>query len=343
METRANHLLVGGFVLVLFLGALGFVVWLAKFQTDTDFAAYDLLVEGSVTGLTVGGAVRYSGVRVGEVTEIALVEDDPDTVRVSVSVDAAVPVKTDTTATLEMSGLTGGRYVLLQGGSRDAQALRAVADTDPPVIRTRASSLERMFEGVPDLLTGAQATLARIDALLSDDNVTALGQTLANVEALTAELAARRSAIAKLVDDASGTMANLNEASAVAADLARDARNEFGTLTEQAGATLESVRSLSARLEGEVDTQSQELAGMISELRQAGAAIEGMASEVQGLVSENREPIRDFTATGLYELANLLTEARSLVTNLNRVSREVQRDPARFIFGDPQEGYEASQ
>jgi hypothetical protein len=28
---------------------------------------------------------------------------------------------------------------------------------------------------------------------------------------------------------------------------------------------------------------------------------------------------------------------------LNRVTTEVQRDPARFIFGDQQQGYEAEQ
>ncbi len=341
METRANYILVGAFVLALFLGSFAFVIWLAKFQVDTTFERYDLLVSGSVTGLAEGSPVRYSGVRVGEVVDIKLEPDDPGTVRVMVRVDAEVPVKTDTTASLEMEGLTGGRYVLLQGGTAAAPRLRAAATEAVPEIRTEASSLEQVLEGVPDAVAAMQTTLARVNLLLSDRNLASLETTMTNIESLTSELAGRRDRIGALVDDASGTLANLNEASAVTADLARDARGQFGDLTQKTGTTLDAVRRLAERLEGEVDTSATGLNEMIAELRGAAQSIDAMAGEVQAMVAENREPIRDFTATGLYELANLLTEARSLVTNLNRVSLEVQRDPARFIFGDQQEGYEA--
>jgi len=62
--------------------------------------------------------------------------------------------------------------------------------------------------------------------------------------------------------------------------------------------------------------------------------------EMQAMIAENREPIRDFTATGLSELAGLLVEMRDLVIALNRVTTEIQRDPARFFFGNQQQGYE---
>ena len=41
METRANYLMVGAFVLALAGGLVGFVLWLAKFQFDVQFAHYD--------------------------------------------------------------------------------------------------------------------------------------------------------------------------------------------------------------------------------------------------------------------------------------------------------------
>ena len=59
METRANYLLVGGFVLAFSVGMLGFVIWLAKFQFDTEIARYDILFEGSVTGLQVGNMIFH--------------------------------------------------------------------------------------------------------------------------------------------------------------------------------------------------------------------------------------------------------------------------------------------
>jgi hypothetical protein len=39
----------------------------------------------------------------------------------------------------------------------------------------------------------------------------------------------------------------------------------------------------------------------------------------------------------------VITEARGLLVGLNRVTTEVERDPARFLFGNQQQGYEAGQ
>ena len=68
-----------------------------------------------------------------------------------------------------------------------------------------------------------------------------------------------------------------------------------------------------------------------------------MANQINATVAENREPISDFTAAGLYELTTLITEARDFLVGLNRVTTEVERDPARFLFGDQQQGYETNQ
>ncbi len=68
-----------------------------------------------------------------------------------------------------------------------------------------------------------------------------------------------------------------------------------------------------------------------------------MSDQVAALVRENREPIRNFTGEGLFELTNFLSEARILIDGLERVTTQVERDPARFLFGDRQEGYEPAQ
>jgi phospholipid/cholesterol/gamma-HCH transport system substrate-binding protein len=82
---------------------------------------------------------------------------------------------------------------------------------------------------------------------------------------------------------------------------------------------------------------------LIASLQVTAENLSGATNELEAMIAENREPIRDFSSTGLYELTNLLTEARDLIVVLNRVTTEVQRDPARFIFGDQQQGYEAQQ
>ena len=39
----------------------------------------------------------------------------------------------------------------------------------------------------------------------------------------------------------------------------------------------------------------------------------------------------------------MIAEVRDFLVGLNRVTTEVERDPARFLFGNQQQGYEPAQ
>lgn len=85
---------------------------------------------------------------------------------------------------------------------------------------------------------------------------------------------------------------------------------------------------------------------MVTELRPAIAQLQtgitnfsNMTGSINTLVTENRRPLRDFSATGLYEFSLFITEARSLVQALTRISTRLEDDPARFLFGDTQKGF----
>ena len=79
METRANHLLVGSFVLIAVVGLFLFVVWIARFQFDTLYDRYQLSFSGHVTGISQGSPVHFQGVPVGQVLEIGFSEISPGT------------------------------------------------------------------------------------------------------------------------------------------------------------------------------------------------------------------------------------------------------------------------
>jgi phospholipid/cholesterol/gamma-HCH transport system substrate-binding protein len=70
METRASYLLVGTFVLLLIGGTLGFFIWLLGEDSGGGRVRYDVIYEGSVTGLREGSAVRMNGVKVGEIVSV---------------------------------------------------------------------------------------------------------------------------------------------------------------------------------------------------------------------------------------------------------------------------------
>ncbi len=341
METRANYVLVGGFVLLLVTGLAVFVLWFAKLQFDTEFARYEIRHSGTVTGLNEGSPVRFSGVRVGEVIEIRLDRDDPGKVMVIIEVETATPVRQDTSASLEIEGLTGARYVLLKGGSPGSPPLRPARDRKYAEIPSEPSGLQRVLEGAPELLTSATALLVQANAFLSEDNRLRLEATLENLSQLTGMLASRSDDIGLLIDQTGETMAALNRTSATFEELIGQVRDDSSRLANRADDAVQAIEQLALSLDQSASSSAEVLKELMVEMRGSAKAFTAMTNEAQAMVAENREPLRDFTSGGLYELNTLLIEARALLSGLNRVTTEVERDPARFLFGDQQSGYEA--
>lgn len=315
METRANNLLVGSFVLLILAGTTVFFLWLAKFQFDVEFTRYDIRFAGSVSGLKVGSSVELNGILVGEVIDIRIDPERVENVVVTIEVPSETPVRQDTLASLQIKGLTGGVTIQLAGGTQNAPVLKPKAGEKRAVIASQTSSLEQFLEDAPELLQSLQLLVGRASALLNEDNQAAFAQSLRNVSALTGALAARTDDIETLITSASQTMANL-----------RDASNALKTTADTINAT--------------VSRNEPEVAGLIDDLRKSAITMTRFSEELEALVAENREPLRDFTGEGLYELTNFLSEARALIDGLNRVTTQVERDPARFIFGNQQQGYE---
>src|SRR5581483_7865543 len=102
METRANYVVVGTFVLVIIVAAFVSVLWLARQEFSQTFAYYDIYFTGAVTGLDTGAPVRLNGISIGRVTEIRLNPDNPELVRVTIEVDSKIPIKQDAVAALEL-------------------------------------------------------------------------------------------------------------------------------------------------------------------------------------------------------------------------------------------------
>ena len=76
METKANFLMIGLFTLAGIIGAFAFLLWFAKIEVDRQYNYYDILFE-NVAGLGTAGDVRYNGLPVGQVVDLAIDETDP--------------------------------------------------------------------------------------------------------------------------------------------------------------------------------------------------------------------------------------------------------------------------
>ncbi len=188
METRANFALIGAFTIAVVFAAFGFVFWFSGPSQTAQYKNYELVFPGSVAGLSRGSDVRFNGLKVGEVTQLAISDVDPSRVDVLISVDKKTPVKTNTKARLEQSGFTGVSYVSLTGGTPGAPDLQAQPGETHPRIHAERSEIQNILENVQRLSTKATDVLEKVDQLL-DVNSESIAATLKNTEKFTKTLA----------------------------------------------------------------------------------------------------------------------------------------------------------
>ena len=144
---------------------------------------------------------------------------------------------------------------------------------------------------------------------------------------------------------------NLEQFSENASSTTDDARALIGEAKSAAGAlkdTAAAIRSLTENIGKQVDPVAGDVRRTASEMRLAVAEfsktlknVTAISSEIEQLVKTNKRSITDFSQTGLYEFTGFLTEARTLVDALTRLTNRIERDPAQFFFGDSQKGVRA--
>ncbi len=340
METKANYLAVGAFVLVVIAGLFGFVLWLGKGEIDREVDRYTVYFRGSVSGLTDSSTVRYRGVPVGSVSDIRIDPDNSEQVRVTIEVKRETPVKEDSVASLELQGITGLVNVQLGGGAADSPRLEPKPGEELAVIAAAPSKLEALFEDLPQALARFTYMVERATFLLSDDNLAAISDTLTNFNALTRTLAASSTQFESLADDVAVSAAEVRQTAEGINVLMRELRARIPTLVDNASATLVAGEGALNAVGASVDALTEETRQTLRAVRASARTFVLTAEKLNGMVDENRAALHDFSSEGLYELSQFLVEARALVDSLTRVSDRFESDPAGFLFGDSQAGYE---
>jgi len=183
METRANYILIGTFTLIASIGLMLFALWAANYSSEREWRAYRVIFHEPVTGLSEGSSVLYNGLAVGTVRQLMLDPNDPRAVIAELRLHASAPVKTDTSARLSMTSLTGAPVIQLTGGSPEAPMLVARGNT-VPVIETGASALQNIADT-------ANRLVERLDRALSEDNVAHISHTLSYLEQITRSMTER--------------------------------------------------------------------------------------------------------------------------------------------------------
>jgi phospholipid/cholesterol/gamma-HCH transport system substrate-binding protein len=301
METKANYVLIGAFTLLVGVFGLLFALWAANWSSQREWRDYRIIFNEPVTGLTEGSGVRYNGINVGSIETLDLVPDDPRQVVAVVRLQADTPIRIDTTAKLSQDGLTGPPFIQLTGGSPGSPPLVANGDDVLPVIRTEPSALQNIADT-------ANRLVARLDQVLSEENVERISNSLASIEKMTGAIGGQEEDLRLLV-------VNAREAS------------------EQLKATLDTTNGAIERLDREL---VRELPAIVDKLDRTLAQLESASTNVNEMVAENRAPLASFTQGGLQQVGPTLTELRTLIRDLRRVASRLDNNPAGYVLGREQ-------
>lgn len=297
METRANYTIIGAFTLAVIAAAFGFVYWFAGPEDSNARKTYEIIFNGSVTGLRQGNSVLFNGIPVGQVLSLNLVPNQPGQVKVLVGVDKNVPVLSDARAGLESQGITGIVAVGIRGGKPGADPLPVGPDGYPRIPADGGA-------GLAGLVNSAQGVAAKIELVLQAINPDEIASIIKNVDVFSKAIADRSGDVATLIEQSKALVTQLNDVAGkvdtVVANLQKATEDKDGLLN-QATAAASSVRELASNLDQRTATLTTE--------------------------------ISRFTGPGLRQYEALAVDGRRTLSEIERVLRNLERNPQQFIFG----------
>ena len=301
MEPKVNYIVVGLFVVLLGVVLIGVVLWLGKGYDRAIYDRYNAYMEESVTGLSVDAAVKYRGVEVGQVKDIALNPNNPEQVQLTLEIIRGTPIKEDTVAVLDVQGLTGLAIVDLRGGTRDSNPLQTKTGEAYPVIQSGPSLLVRFDRAATRLLTNLNRVTENIDAVLEEKNRATIRQLLTDIATISHSLAGQDKPLTKGIANAAQSFDNL-------------------------------VRITEA--------MNNQIPALMNRMNRGAEALERMSNEVmrtstalRTVVDETQPDITQFSRQSLAETSFLIAELRELTASLRRVAQQFEQEPNILLFG----------
>lgn len=265
-------------------------------------------------GIEPGTAVRYSGgPKAGRVEKVAIHPQNPSRIEVTFSVDADLPVKTDSHVKIMALTPLGDNHVEILPGTADA----AIAPTGALLPSEAYVDLNSLMAQIQDITPQAQqllttlnervvelkVTLSRVNDLLSDQNRSNLSAVLSD----------SRGMIQENRPQLKSTLAHLNEVSGQLQPVLDDLRKT----SAQANQTLEHVDAM-------IGENRPDIHQAVQDMRRSLATVTTLTGRLDQAVDVNSENIDEV-------LGNL----RDVTENLKEITDTIKARPYLLIRSNP--------
>ncbi|NLA51418.1 MAG: MCE family protein [Alcaligenaceae bacterium] len=309
MEPKARHILIGLFTVIVSIGIVVAVIVLGKFTAAHNWQYYIVQFNESVSGLSNGSSVDYSGLKIGEVEHLEL-QSNPNLVNAYIKIQDGIDIHADVTAMLSTVGITGQSIIAFSGGTKEAKILNGTRD-NRAIIYATPSPLSQLFSSGEGIVTSLSESLIGVSDLLSEENIHNFSQILSNVEVVTSSVAQESDHIQSVIRDADQLLSNAN----AAVNLFKDFNAEVNNLVNEQGA--KALDSMVIALDS---------------VKFAAQNIKVLVDNSQGRLLTGLD--------GLEQVGPALNEFKRGMTTFNNLLRSFSESPGRFILeGEPLEEY----
>jgi phospholipid/cholesterol/gamma-HCH transport system substrate-binding protein len=329
--------LIGLFTLAVIAAAFGFVYWFSGGERGQARQSIRIVFSGSVSGLSQGSSVSFNGLRVGEVTEISLLPEDPRRVVGIVQVDARTPVRSDTRARLEYQGLTGVANIGLSGGEPSAPPLVAGPGQPMPTIFADRSDFQDLIETARNIARRADDVLERVGRVVTD-NEGAISRTIQNVERFSQALGENAEGIDRFLAQIGQAAEKVGPLAEKLETLATNVDEVVRSVDRQRVARIvENVDNFTAAL-GEnrqvVSDALKDAASLIDRLNETAPKLDSAVAEIAevtkaidpakiGRTVDNVDTFTQTLSRRSPDIDKAIQEARSITEKLNRSADKI--------------------
>lgn len=291
---------VGLFVSIAIAAFVVFVIWLTGRSGNEEMKRYSLLFSKDISGLSVGGPVKYMGMNIGSVIAMQLEQKNGIRIRVDIEILATTPVDHGTYASLALQGITGVAVVNLASDPGDHAELKKPEDEPYPIIPVRIVGFSALMASAPEIMSKLDNLLTKAGEILGDENQATIAGTLKNIEDLSESLAAERETISEIPGNLNATIKDIQS-------------------------TVLELREMVSELRPGINTT-------VENINQSSQHLASLTSRVDDLLRDHQDDMSHFMEAGLAEAPALMMDTRSALRDLEKLVMELQDDPSQLIY-----------
>ena len=368
METRANHILIGLFVLLSLAGGLGFVYWASDISASRTTRSYVIEFEGSVRGLARSSDVLFNGLKVGKVRAVRINGADTRKVEVVIAVAADTPVRSNSSASIAQQGLTGYPAVQISPGTLDAPMLTGALEPPYPQIGADPGlAAGSLTEALPELLAKANSALERINSVVAD-NQDSVRKAITDLQSFAGTLKSNGDDVTAIVRSVRGFTDDLGKAKETIASIG-SAFDKLNALVERNQASIDTTLKSTASFTSSLDAHREDVAAIIVNIKDLSGQLKGVSSKLdlaldqvsgliggadsQGLITGARAAVESFRSLadkldqqlmgddglaiaakrGIEDFSRFMREGQKAAAGLERTFDSIDHNPQSLIFG----------